>query len=316
MFDPQILNDLGICDWAYTETDEALTYDHFDSWVQKDHHLPLQYLTGDKKTKREKLSNYFPEFKSALVFLFSYKGEKKSLEEFYQSPLSNGLKIASYVFGFEGKDYHHVVRDRLKKISETLPENINFKYGLDTQPILDRDLAYKSGLGWFGKNSMFISKEHGSFFIIGSLLLDQKLDLPTRTIESDHCGTCTKCIDLCPTNAIDPQTRTLISSKCISTYTIELFKEAPPPKGYPNSGGEIFGCDICQDVCPWNERALLKTPEVPIKNENLIYFLKSPISSIRDYLQKLSNRGFRKEFKETPLERTGRVGLLKNINLF
>ncbi len=315
LFDQKLLDDLGILDWGYTDRDEALSFDHYDQWVSQGYHEPLQYLSGDKKEKRKKITEYYPDFKSALVFLFSYQKEKKALEEFYKSPLSNGLKIAGYVFGFKEKDYHVEVREKLQKLASELPEGIQTKFSLDTQPILERDLAYRAGLGWFGKNSMFINKSHGSFFILGSLLLDQKLDLKSNPLDTDHCGQCTKCIDLCPTEAIEG--RTIITNKCISTYTIELFKEADPPKGYPNAGGEIFGCDICQDVCPWNIRALARVTETeeiasPIKD----FFLTRPIREIITDLENMTNRGFRKVFHQTPLERTGRVGLLKSIKLF
>jgi len=315
LFDSKILNDLGVLDWGYTDCDEAQSYDTYEKWIDKGHHGPLGYLTGEKKEKRKKISEYYPEFKSALVFLFSYQKEKKSLDQFYQSSESNGLKIGSYVFGFGGQDYHKVLRQKLESLACHLPEGISYKLSLDTQPILERDLAYRAGLGWFGKNSMFINKKQGSFFIIGSLLLNKTLELPIPSVDTDHCGQCTKCIDLCPTDAIEG--RTIISQKCISTYTIEVFKEGTPPKGYPNSGGEIFGCDICQDVCPWNIKALSKIEEQVTLNSQLQdFFLKTPIDEILNKLKEMTNRGFRRVFKDTPLERTGRLGLIKNIKLF
>ena len=241
--------------------------------------------------------------------------------------ISNGLKIASYVLGFEGVDYHYNLKESLESIGRELqgldPE-LEFKLSLDTQPILERDLAFRAGLGWFGKNSMFISKSEGSFFILGSLLLSKDYTLPERDVETDHCGQCTKCADACPTDAIDLDTRTLISNKCISTYTIETFKDVgEAPQGMENSNGEIFGCDICQEVCPWNKRLLrvgkvkpfegdLSEHEVKVRS----YFLERPISEILDDLSSLSNRGFQRLFRSTPIERTGRVGLLKNIRFF
>ena len=315
LFKPSTLKDLGVLDWGYTNSDEAKSYYIYEKWIEKGHHGPLAYLTGEKKDKRKKISDYYPEFKSALVFLFSYQKEKKMLDRFYQSSESNGLKIGSYVFGFGGKDYHKVLREKLETLASYLPEGISYKLSLDTQPILERDLAYRAGLGWFGKNSMFINKKEGSFFIIGSLLLNDTLDLPVQSEDTDHCGQCTKCIDLCPTDAIED--RIIISQKCISTYTIEVFKEGTPPQGYPNSGGEIFGCDICQDVCPWNIKALSKINEETTLNPQIQdFFLKTPVDEILKKLKEMTNRGFRKVFKDTPLERTGRLGLLKNIKLF
>jgi epoxyqueuosine reductase len=151
---------------------------------------------------------------------------------------------------------------------------------------------------------MLISKKHGSFFLISSILINKKLNLNTRTIEIDHCGNCTKCIDACPTNAIIDN-KVIDANKCISTFTIELFKDAEAPKGYPTNRGEIFGCDICQDVCPWNTKPLDKS-ELMESPEYLKIFEETN-------LEVISNREFKKIFKGTSLERTGRVGLLKNI---
>ena len=209
----------------------------------------------------------------------SYAKEKSFLDRFYKDdPEANGLKLASYSLGFEGMDYHHILRDSLQKISLEIKKiypNCIFSHSLDIQPVLERDLAARAGLGWFGKNSMFISRQEGSFVMLGSLFLSTTLPLKEGRIETDHCGTCTRCIDLCPTKAIDPETRTLQSEKCISTFTIELFKEDKvAPLGMDQANGEIFGCDICQDVCPWNKSVPYNnnyetTPKEWIKNLNI-----------------------------------------------
>jgi epoxyqueuosine reductase len=174
-----------------------------------------------------------------LVFAFDYSKKKKTMDEFYQSDESNGLKISSYVFGFNGVDYHTELRDRMNQILDQLKEkypNLSASYTLDMHPVLERDLAHKSGLGWFGKNSMLINKSFGSFFMIGSLLLDQTFDIGSEELETDHCGTCTACVEACPTDAIDVENRTIISSKCISTWTIEIFDEADPIEGHLEKG--------------------------------------------------------------------------------
>ena len=259
------------------------------------------------------------------MFLFDYSAEKKYLNEFYQSHESNGLKISSYVFGFNGEDYHIEIRRRLEKIIEELKEkspNLISKLSLDIHPVLERDLAYRSGLGWFGKNSMLISRKEGSFVMIASILLNEKLNLPDENkIETDHCGTCSDCVDACPTDAIDSKTRTLISDKCISTWTIELFKNAPELKGHPSkSSGEIFGCDICQDVCPWNIKKLsgIIKKEPSSESAKLLFndFLTKPVEKIIQALDTLSNNKFRKVYQLTPLARTGRIALKKNLKVF
>ena len=176
------------------------------------------------------------------------------------------------------------------------------------------------------ENSMLINKEFGSFFIIGSLLSD--ISLPEDLVETpdtDHCGNCRECIDLCPTDAIDPIHRTLISKKCISTYTIEVFHpdRMPPPVDMEKAKGEIYGCDICQDVCPWNKKFLNSIPSktmTELLNEEqryaFEYFLKQPLEELYKDLQKMSNKQFEKKFKMTPLARTRRTGVLKNIEFW
>jgi epoxyqueuosine reductase len=152
---------------------------------------------------------------------------------------------------------------------------------------------------------MLINKKLGSYFLISSIFLDKKLDLSSKPVEPDHCGTCTRCIDACPTSAIIDG-RQIDASKCISTFTIEMFKDnVEAPKGYPSEREEIFGCDICQDVCPWNAKPLLRS-----ELGNYAAFEKT-FKNID--LTSISNREFKRVFKGTSLERTGRVGILKNI---
>lgn len=307
--DPKQLEKMQIVDWAYTEELSAQSFDQYESWVNNGLAGPLGYLTDFRKEKRESLNNNYPNAKSALVFLFSYKDVKKSLE---LKSLKN--KIASYVLGFEGFDYHYWIKDKLENIGKSLQKEIlglNFELSLDVHPVLERDLAYRSGLGWFGKNSMLISQKEGSYTIIGSLILNKRLDITNRSIEIDHCGNCTLCIDQCPTSAIIGN-KVVDASKCISTYTIELFKEAQPPKGYPTKSSEIYGCDICQEVCPWNNRPLKNAKEVKVPE--IFEFFNKDNKEIIQELEGMSNREFRRKFKMTPLERTGRLGLIKNLN--
>ena len=321
---PTLLASLGIVDFGYTEEDRPESFAHYKNWVEEGKHTPLGYLADRRLNVRESLKNYFPNFQSALVFLFSYAREHESLKKFYQSEDSNGLKMASYLFGFEGRDYHQVVRERLAVIEKHLCRdfpNLAAVPCLDIHPVLERDLAYRAGLGWFGKNSMLISRQHGSFFILGSLLLSQTLPFKTRTLETDHCGQCRACIDACPTDAIDPESRTLVASKCLSTFTIELFQgDESPPRHDKQKSGEIFGCDICQDVCPWTGHATVPTPgdgeghsPSPLFQKLVQFFLKRPISEILNELEGWSNKRFKREFKDTPLARTGRKAMLRNL---
>lgn len=325
LFSDELLSFHKIVDWGYTEELSPRSYDRLERWVEKGEHGTLGYLADHRLDARKSLQEVFPDTQSSLVFLFSYHREKLALENFYQGPVSNGLKIASYVLGFEGKDYHLLVRESLEKLAEKLSEKIpdlKWRLSLDIQPVLERDLAHRAGLGWFGKNSMLISKDKGSFFIIGSLLLNKKLELPKRAVETDHCGQCRACVEACPTQAINEETRTLTAEKCIATWTIEHFKEGPSaPRGMENASGEIFGCDICQDVCPWNQRPVrmgLAPVEGLEKSNALIFdqFLKKTPIEVIENLESHSSRGFVREFKNTPLERTGKRGLLKNLQFW
>ncbi|MGB0453104.1 MAG: epoxyqueuosine reductase [Bacteriovoracaceae bacterium] len=330
VFSPELLQNLGIVDWGGTHRERPESFDHFSNWVDKGLHNPLHYLGDHRKELRSNLKNVFPEYQTALVFLFSYAKTTKEFSDFYESDESNGLRMASYVLGFEGLDYHIVLLEKLERLKKELLKSYpqaKIIHSLDIQPILERDLAYSSGLGWFGKNSMLINQKHGSYFIIGSLLIDQKIDYPEKQIEIDHCGSCTKCIDFCPTDAIDPEARTLISEKCISTYTIEVFKpeRMDPPSKMEESRGEIYGCDICQDVCPWNQK-VFKSMEMEShflseklsENTKLLFefFLSRPKEEVIAELKSMSNKAFEKKFKQTPLARTRRVGVLKNLEFW
>lgn len=325
----ETLKEYGVVKWGYTEEAEAQSFKHYETWVQRGGHGSLNYLADHRMEMRKSLKTYWPKSSSALVFLFSYASTKKALDQFFQSSKSNGHRMASYVFGFDGDDYHYVLKDRLNEIAQQIcshfkDKDISFKLSLDVHPVLDRDLAYRAGLGWFGKNSMLIDTKEGSYTLIGSILFDQKLDLQTpKTLEADHCGSCQACVDACPTDAIDPSRRQILANLCISTFTIELFDSAKEIEGHlEKSQGEIFGCDICQDVCPWNIRLLSKiegqSKNLETEGGKLLVdnFLMPPRKSIWEKLLSMSNKGYVKLFKRTPLARTGRKGMLKNLKIF
>lgn len=331
LHDQKKLESWGIVDIGYTTEATPLTRDQYNQWVGNSDHLPLTYLEGERQKKRQSLKEYWPEFQSALVFLFSYHVTHRKLQELYQNdPSWNGLKLASYTLGFEGLDYHHLVKERLIEIGESLKNDffgLEYKLSLDTQPVLDRDLAMRSGIGWFGKNSMLINRHHGSFFIIGSILLNRdlhkELHLENKEMETDHCAKCTLCVDACPTDAINPLTRTIKASDCISTFTIEQFKlETVPSEKMTLKDGFIFGCDICQDVCPWNKK-IDRQNDVPAfsfqhENQNKIidFFLKRETLEITHEMESMSEGSFKRLFQSTAFERSGRRGVLKNIKFY
>lgn len=312
ILDHTLLKDLGVLDWGYTEDPIPHTHQYFEEWTKNGEHGPLGYLSDHRKDLRSDLRKVFPEFQSALVFLFSYQPAKKWLLE------NNQHSVAGYALGFGGEDYHRALKLRLDQIATSLNlSNLKVFNSLDAQPIMERDLALRAGLGWFGKNSMLINRREGSYFIIGSLLLNQKLPLENADIDTDHCGQCTACADACPTNAIDIESRTLSASKCISTYTIEIFKDAPPPEGFDKSRGEIFGCDICQDVCPWNKKPLQRVVSA-LHLKDSLHFLKDwlfewPKEKLQKLIEEDTNRGFKKKLFGTPFDRPGKEGWLKNL---
>lgn len=325
VFPDELLKKWGVVDFGVTKEAVPESLSQYNTWVDKNHHNPLVYLEGERKDKRQSVKEHWPDFQMAVVFLFSYHDTHLALQDLYRKePQWNGLKTASYTMGFGGKDYHHLLKEGLQEIGDYLKlqyPSLEYKLTLDTHPVLERDLAYRSGLGWFGKNSMMINRHNGSFFIIGSLLLNQEIPFDERQPETDHCGQCTACIESCPTGAIDPETRTIVAADCISTFTIEQFKldSQPSPKMSLTSGW-IFGCDICQDVCPWNKRVdRMKTGKVPVFNQEqnriLDFFLRRSRSDLVVELESMSEGEFKRKFSGSSFERSGRRGLLKNLRL-
>ncbi len=308
----KVLIDNKIVTWGYTEELSPSTYKDYLKWVEDDFHGPLKYLADERKLKRENLKNVYPECESAIAFLFDYRDSKK-----FQLKENPKNKIASYTVGFEDMDYHFWIKEKLNTIGELLKKDhpeLEFKFSLDVHPVLERDLAYRAGLGWFGKNSMIINREFGSYNLIGSLLLNKKLHLNKNQLETDHCGTCTRCIDACPTNAILTDQRTIDSNKCISTFTIEMFKDTLPPKGYPVETQEVFGCDICQEVCPWNIKSLKNVEEA--EESKLVQFFNRDLKDICTDIELMSNKQFKTFFRHTSFERVGKKGLLKNLKYY
>lgn len=324
LFPQELLSQWKIVDYSTTSEAVPESLAHYNDWVLKKRHLPLEYLEGERQIKRQNVKNHWPDFQSAIVFLFSYHDTHQSLQHLYADDKNwNGLKIASYTLGFEGEDYHHLLKEKLSEIGEylkTQDRSLEYKLTLDTHPVLERDLAFRAGLGWFGKNSMMINRHQGSFFIIGSLLLNRPIESKSSAIETDHCGQCSSCIDACPTKAIDPETRTIIAKDCISTFTIEQFKlDSLPSEKMDLASGWIFGCDICQDVCPWNKRVDRKsetTAPIGEGEEKIVnFFLRENKTNLIEKLEAMSEGEFRRQLKGTSFERSGRRGLLKNLRL-
>lgn len=246
--------------------------------------------------KRLDPSLLVPGAKSVISLLYNYFPEEQQNE--------NSYHIAKYAYG---EDYHHVIKDMLKKMVASMQENMgNFhaRVFTDSAPIMERTWAQKSGLGWLGKNSLLITKSKGSYFFLAEIILDVELiyDEPFKT---DHCGSCSRCIDACPTQAILPN-NTIDGSKCISYFTIEL-KDEIPVKFKGHFDDWMFGCDICQDVCPWN-RFSEPTQEQKFKpDERLLNYTKN------DW-QEITKDVFQEIFRRSAVKRTKFEGLKRNIN--
>ncbi len=234
--------------------------------------------------------------KSVISFLYNYYSPQQQLDP--QAP-----RISKYAYG---EDYHFVVKDKLKELLQYINETIGEVSGrafVDSAPVLERAWAAKSGLGWVGKNANIINKGHGSFFFLSELIIDLPLDYDKPA--TDHCGTCTACIDACPTQAI-VQPNIVDGSKCISYFTIEL-KEAIPNEVKGKFDNWMFGCDVCQDVCPWNRFATPHREERFAPSNDLMQMTK------QDWID-ISEDVFAKIFKNSPVKRTKYNGLKRNID--
>lgn len=265
-----------------------------ENWLNKGFHGNMQYMENhfDLRTDPRKL---VPGAKSVITLLKNYY--PKNMQQ------TDGPKIAAYAYG---KDYHEVIRAELKKMLAELSTtigNIEGRGFVDSAPVLERTWAEKAGLGWIGKNGNLITKGSGSFFFIATLITDLELQYDNPYVK-DYCGTCTKCIDACPTNAILPD-KTINGRTCISYYTIEL-KEQIIPADKSKFDNWMFGCDTCQDVCPWNRFA---TPHNEIEFEPLPMIQNFSTEEWKD----LTEEAFKEIFRYSPLKRSKFDGIRRNL---
>ena len=266
-----------------------------ENWLKSGFNGEMSYMERnfDKRLDPRLL---VPGCKSVISLLFNYYTKKKPKKD-------HEPKISSYAYG---KDYHLVVKDKLRELLlriKNLVGDVNGRVFVDSAPVMDRVWAKKSGLGWIGKNTNLISKKTGSFFFIAELILDLELEYDHPT--TDHCGSCTACIDSCPTNALATPYQ-IDATKCISYATIEL-KNNIPDSFKDNMRGWIFGCDICQDVCPWNRFS---------KNHNEPSFedKKNITDMSKSQWEDLTRDVFDEIFKDSPIQRTGYNGIKRNID--
>ena len=276
-------------------------YSTFENWLAQGHHGTMDYLASDRsRARRANPLEILPECKSILVLATPYtpplpSGEGLGVRERGQ--------IASYAWG---EDYHDILPKRMKELVQFIEEQVGGpvknRWYTDSGPILERDLAQRAGIGWIGKNTCLIHPKHGSYFLLSEIFLDLALE-PDTPFVTDHCGTCTRCIEACPTDCI-LSNRTIDATRCISYLTIEL-KDDISTELREKMGGWVFGCDICQMVCPWNRFA---------GEGDSVFGSEDPLHSLTEELT-ISTQEFNQRFKRSPIKRTKRRGYLRNVTV-
>jgi epoxyqueuosine reductase len=266
-----------------------------EAWLNKGMHGKMQYMENyfDLRIDPRKL---LPGAKSVITLLLNYYPAEQQRRDVPQ--------VSKYAYG---KDYHEVIKEKLNIFLHLIKENIGDVHGrgfVDSAPVLERTWAQLSGLGWIAKNGNLINKQSGSFFFIATLIVDLELEYDDPFIK-DYCGTCTRCIDACPTDAILDD-KVIDGSKCISYFTIELKDLLIPEKIKGQFQNKLFGCDICQDVCPWNKFSK------PTIEKSF-----TPLAQILNFATKeweeLTEESFKIIFKDSPLKRSKYAGIKRNL---
>jgi|TARA_B100000809_G_scaffold215332_1_gene220514 epoxyqueuosine reductase len=267
-----------------------------ETWLSRGHHGTMSWL-AERKHERGDIFSYFPDVKSVIsVGMNYYTG-------YGQSELNSDNKFSNYAWG---EDYHDILKSRLYKLLNWLKIEIPDLNGIacvDTSPVMDKVWAQRAGLGWQGKHTNLITTDFGSWLFLGELLVNIELDYDEPFIE-DLCGSCTACIDACPTQALGEYE--IYAEKCISYLTIEHKGDFPDDNSELHNW--IYGCDICQEVCPWNE----KFSQVTI--QNYFYPKKEILYWTNEDWERIDEEGFRKLFKGSAVKRTKYSGLSRNIN--
>ncbi len=264
-----------------------------EKWLKNNSHGQMSYM-----------ENHFDKRLDPTLLVDGAQSVVSLLLNYYPSELQreDSYKISKYAYG---QDYHFVIKEKLNELLFAIQENIGAVSGrafVDSAPVLDKAWAAKSGLGWIGKNSNLITQKGGSFYFIAELIIDLELEYDAAT--TDHCGSCTACLDACPTQAIIAPYQ-VDGSKCISYYTIEL-KDNLPDEMKGKLDDWAFGCDVCQDVCPWNRFSKAHNEPLFQANPELLSYSK------KDW-EEITAETFQKVFKDSPLKRTKLEGLKRNI---
>lgn len=303
----QKAKDLGFLQMGFTQlvppSSEHEGLQHYQDWLSQNYHGEMDYLEKHLPLKKNP-ELFVSGVRSAFVFSFPYFPHPQPLEALKDSE----LRVALYA---QGHDYHHWLQAKLevlqKELEQQFPGEIFFA-ATDSKPILERDLASRAGLGWFGKNTCLIDRKHGSLFLIGEILTSLVIE-KKMTVSQDFCGTCTRCLDVCPTGALEAPRR-LNANKCISYLTIESSSPAPEELR-PQLGDWFFGCDLCQTVCPWNQKIFKEKLEV-LPRRQLSSEQKQRLSMELHEVLTLSGKQLLKKYQGTPLSRAGHRGLRRN----
>ncbi|GAB6166056.1 tRNA epoxyqueuosine(34) reductase QueG [Thermostilla marina] len=280
---------VGVCRAGLANTLDAL-----DAWLAAGYAAGMTYVAR-RREAYEHPARLLPDCRSVIMVVWRYPAEKQN----FGAVCEDG-RVARYA---RGRDYHDVLRPLLKRLGRFVGERIpgaRWRAFVDTAPILEREWAQRAGLGWIGKNSMLLRRDYGSWFLLGGLLTTAELVCDEPWI-ADHCGTCRRCLDACPTQAF-PQPYVLDARRCISYWTIET-QDPFPESVHERLSGWLFGCDVCQEVCPWNRKAQATTRPLP---QPFVPGTLDPVEILT-----LDEEAFRRKFKATPLWRAKRRGLFR-----
>lgn len=269
--------------------------DAYRDWVSRGMHGEMGYMARNPEDRCD-IRRWFPGAKSVVLCAFSYHDGSPPPEH---DPARG--RFARYSLP---PDYHDELKNRMKRLQSEYVEisGGQSKLFVDTSPVLERLYARYAGIGWVGKNTMILSKDIGSFFLLAGLAVDRELEYDEPV--DPHCGTCTRCLDACPTDAF-PKPNVLDATKCVANFTVEQRKSPIPEKYRSGHGNWVFGCDVCQDVCPWNKFSVRSALFSPVR----------PATEDLEESLRLTPAQFRAKYKNSSLERTGHKAFLRNVLL-
>ena len=280
---------------------EKLDSVHLDDWLSRNYHGDMAYMQ-DRRDMRLDPSTLVPDAKSIIVCAMNYYTPHET------TAAADEGRISRYAWG---DDYHDVIRARLKELLAFIQQQMpgtNGRVFVDSAPVMEKEWAVRAGIGWQGKNSNILTRDYGSWFFLGEVIVDIELEYD-EPYAKDYCGSCTKCIDACPTKAI-VEPRVVDARKCISYLTIELKPEKNVPEELqPKMGNHIFGCDICQDVCPWNKRFAQATNEPAFQPR-----AHNQHPKLSD-LARMDIEEFREKYRKSPIKRAKLEGVQRSVGI-